>query len=160
MTLLKEIWWPWSYAWKMNISLMQNILAVLAKKEQKVFIWLSPCLPRVSPMNKNCWMGCFKDLISLSRRESPPLCQCFRFILLPSEAEGFEIFRETAFEIIRERDIGVVIGTHQLHSSVILRTTVRRDLSKSSAAPLMPCSCSVHVCWQPWYFSEGVSPEF
>ena len=71
-------------------------------------------------------MGHPKELISLSRRESPSLCLCLRFILLPPEAEGFEIIKETA-------GVGVLMGTHQLCSSVILRTTIRRDLSKSSA---------------------------
>lgn len=77
-------------------------------------------------MNENCWMEHSKELISLSGRESPSPGLCFRFILLPSEAEGFEIIRETA-------GVGVVTGTHQLCSPVILRTTIKTDLSKSSA---------------------------
>lgn len=76
-------------------------------------------------MNKNCWMGHSKELISLSRSESP-LCLCFKFVLLPAVAEGFEIIRETA-------SAEVVTGPHQLCSSVVLRTAIRRDLSKSSA---------------------------
>lgn len=62
---------------------------------------------------------------SLQERVSFPGL-CFRFILLPPEAEGFEIIRETA-------GVGVVTGTHQLCSPVILRTTIKIDLSKSSA---------------------------
>lgn len=125
MTLLKEIWWPWSYPRQRNIPLVQNSLTVHTKKEQNVFIWLSPFFPWVPPMNKNCWMGHSKELISLSRRESP-LCLYLKYVLFPPVAEGIEIIRETA-------SVGVVTGTHQLCSSVILRTAIRRDLSKSSA---------------------------
>lgn len=75
-------------------------------------------------MNKNCRMGLSKEPISLSRRESPSLWLCFRFILLPTEAKGFEIIREIA---------GVGVVTHQYCSSVIPRTATRNDLSKSSA---------------------------
>lgn len=101
---------------------MQNSLAVLMKKEQKLFVWFSPFFPLVLPSTagwdtpKNLFPSSGESLFS----------QYFRCILLPTEDEGFEIINETA-------DVGVVTGTHQLCSSVILRTTLRRDLSKDSA---------------------------
>lgn len=53
----------------------------------------------------------------------------WRVFLSLCEPEGFEIIGELA-------GIGIVTGTHKLCSSDLLRTTIRRDLSKSSAVQI------------------------
>lgn len=116
-----------------NISLLQNSLAVLTKKEQKLFVWFSPFFPSILP-----WTAGWDTQKSLFLSSGESLLSVYFWcILLPCEDEGFEIIRETA-------GVGVVTGTHQLCSSVIPRTTLRRDLSKGSAEQIR-FAAALHV---------------
>lgn len=103
---------------------MQNSLAVLMKKVQKVFICRSPFFPWVSPMNKICQMGQSKEFISLSRRELSSFCLCFGFLLLSLRLKDLRSL---------ERHHVLVWSLVPQCSSALLRATIWRDLSKTSA---------------------------